>query len=71
MLKYAELSFVVNVQHPTQSCRSLPSQYSSTDLSGFFKNLEIWERIVYELNKRYCYQDRRSEKGLPPRATSQ
>ena len=39
---------LVKIQHIilsiTQSCRSLPPD-NSADLSGFFKNLEIWERI--------------------------
>ena len=46
---------------------SLPSPYISAGYSGFFKNLEKWERIENGLNKRFCYQDRRTErKVLPP-----
>ena len=41
--------------------------YISADFSGFFKNLEKWERIINRLNKRFCYQDRGTyKKVLPP-----
>ena len=30
----------------------------------FFKNLEKWARIENGLNKRFCYQDRRTEKKV-------
>ena len=49
-------------QSPTQSCRSLPSLYISADFSGVFKNLEKWEKIENGLNKRFCYQDRRTKR---------
>ena len=43
--------------------------YISAGYSGFFKNLEKWERIENGLNKRCCYQDRRTEKKvLPPKS---
>ena len=51
-----------NIDSPTQSCRSLHSPYNS----AFLKNLEKWERIENGLNKRFCYQDRRTEKKVLP-----
>ena len=53
---------LTEIQSPTQSCCSLPSPYNSADFSGFFKNLEKWERIKKGLNKLFCYQDRHTEK---------
>ena len=55
-----------NNQSPTQSCRSLSSPHNSADFSGFFKILEKWERIKNGLNKRFCYQDRHTEKKVLP-----
>ena len=73
MIKCAEFSFVVNVQSPTQNCRSLPSQYNSADLSGCFKNLELWGKskmnetngIVIKIDvqkRRFCSQEPRCYK---------
>ena len=58
------LSVHLQRQSPMQSCRSLPSPYIFAISSGFFKNLEKWERIENVLNKRFCYQDtcRRTDK---------
>ena len=53
-------------QSPTQTCRSLPSPNNSADLSGFFKNLEKIKRIENGLNKRFCYEDRRTDKKVLP-----